>query len=98
MATIKQFEDLQVWQQARVMCTLIQAVCFRTTFKKDFELVRQVNKSSGSCKDNIAEGFERDGNREFIFFLFQKVRLVRLVHLFIAHLTAYMRMNLSLKK
>jgi four helix bundle protein len=69
MATIKQFEDLQVWQQARVMCTLIQAVCFRTTFKKDFELVRQVNKSSGSCKDNIAEGFERDGNREFIHFL-----------------------------
>jgi four helix bundle protein len=69
MGTIKQFEDLEIWQQARELCKLIHVVCKKDDFKKDFELVRQISKSSGSCMDNIAEGFERDGNREFIQFL-----------------------------
>ena len=69
MATLKQFVDLEVWQQARELCKMIFTVCSKENFRKDFELVRQINRSSGSCMDNIAEGFERDGNKEFVQYL-----------------------------
>lgn len=69
MATIEKFEDLSIWQQAREICQRIFEVCGKNGFERDFELVKQINRSSGSCMDNIAEGFERDGNREFVHFL-----------------------------
>lgn len=65
MATITQFEDMEIWQQAREICKDVHSVSSKGTLSKDFELVRQINRSSGSCMDNIAEGFERDGNKEF---------------------------------
>ena len=65
MATITRFEDMEIWQQAREICKDVHSVSSKGTFSKDFELVRQINRSSGSCMDNIAEGFERDGNKEF---------------------------------
>jgi len=69
MATIKSFEDLEVWQLARDLSRDIYELTQTGTFSKDFDLKRQINNSSGSVMDNIAEGFERGGNREFIQFL-----------------------------
>ncbi len=69
MATINRFEDIKAWQQARVLCKLIHTYTLKTEFSRDFRLVGQIKGSSGSIMDNIAEGFERNGNREFIQFL-----------------------------
>ncbi|MBL7971554.1 MAG: four helix bundle protein [Prolixibacteraceae bacterium] len=69
MATISRFEDIKAWQQARELCKLIHGFTMYTGFSKDFRLVGQIKGSSGSIMDNIAEGFERNGNREFIQFL-----------------------------
>ena len=69
MSTITKFEELDVWQKARELCKEIYPIIMRSPFYKDFALRDQVNKSSGSIMDNIAEGFERDGTREFLNFL-----------------------------
>lgn len=69
MATIKQFEDLEIWKEARRLALEIHLICVRTELKNDFRLKSQIKSSSGSVMDNIAEGFERDGNLEFRQFL-----------------------------
>ena len=69
MSTIKMFEDLEVWQLARVLCQEIFVLTQENAFSRDFGLKNQISNSSGSVMDNIAEGFERDGNREFSQFL-----------------------------
>ncbi len=69
MSTIERFEDIKAWQHARELCKQIHAFTLRSDFSKDFRLVSQIKASSGSVMDNIAEGFEREGNREFIQFL-----------------------------
>ncbi|NJY61259.1 four helix bundle protein [Salinimicrobium sp. CDJ15-81-2] len=69
MATVKNFEDLEIWANARVICDDIFKIKQSTDLKTDFQLYNQLNGSSGSIMDNIAEGFERNGNREFIQFL-----------------------------
>ena len=69
MSKVERFEDLKTWQLAREICTMIHKLTLKDHFSKDFKLVGQINGSSGSIMDNIAEGFERDGNREFIQFL-----------------------------
>lgn len=69
MATIHRFENLEVWQKARTLCQAVFELSQNGTFSKDFELRNQISRSSGSTMDNIAEGFERGGNREFIQFL-----------------------------
>ena len=70
MTTINKFEDIIGWQKARVLCKLINTHTQKELFAKDFKLVNQIKSSSGSAMDNIAEGFERAGNKEFIQFLF----------------------------
>ncbi len=69
MATITTFEELGIWQKARELCKEIWALTQKDRFAKDFGLKDQINRSSGSCMDNIAEGFERDGTKEFVQFL-----------------------------
>ena len=69
MATVKNFEDLEIWQEARRLSQEIIAVSKKTDLKSDYRLRDQIKASAGSVMDNIAEGFERDGNREFIQFL-----------------------------
>jgi four helix bundle protein len=69
MATIKKFQDLEVWQLARALNQAIFDLICGDAFVKDYALKDQINRSSGSIMDNIAEGFERGGNREFIQFL-----------------------------
>lgn len=69
MATIERFEDLEIWKKARKLCRLIYAYTQKELFSKDFKLVAQIRNSSGSIMDNIAEGFERGGNREFSQFI-----------------------------
>ena len=69
MATISRFEELEIGQLARKQCKEIFELYSGGSFLKDFELINQINRSSGSVMDNIAEGFERSGNKEFIHFI-----------------------------
>ncbi|HJS54626.1 MAG TPA: four helix bundle protein [Chitinophagaceae bacterium] len=65
MATITRFEDLEIWQLALTRCRDFDLLIETTSLTKDFELRNQMNASSGSVMDCIAESFERSGNSEF---------------------------------
>lgn len=69
MATITRFEDIIAWQKARLLCQRVFELTNRGEFSRDYKLRDQINASSGSVMDNIAEGFERDGKNEFRQFL-----------------------------
>ena len=69
MATVKRFEDLQCWQEARRFVKLVYELTSHERFKKDFELVGQVKKSAVSSMANIAEGFHRNSKKDFMKFL-----------------------------
>lgn len=70
MAKIESFEDLEIWKEARALTNEIYWLTTEGSFMNDYGLQNQIRKSAGSVMDNIAEGFERGGNREFIQFLF----------------------------
>ena len=69
MATIKRFEDLECWQEARKFVRLVYEMVDGNRFKKDFELVGQLKRSAISSMANIAEGFHRNSTKEFMRFL-----------------------------
>lgn len=69
MATIKRFEELECWQEARRFVRLIYKLTKKEMFKKDFELVGQLRRSAISSMANIAEGFHRNSNKDFMKFL-----------------------------
>ncbi|MDR0581913.1 MAG: four helix bundle protein [Prevotellaceae bacterium] len=70
MAKIECFEDFAIWKTAREFCKDIARITNYDAFSKNFRLRDQIHASSGSIMDNIAEGFERSGNKEFIQFLY----------------------------
>jgi four helix bundle protein len=69
MATITQFEDIEAWQLGRELKRRVYACSAQGSFAQDFALKDQIRRAAISVTANIAEGFERGGNREFIQFL-----------------------------
>lgn len=67
--TIRRFEDIQAWQEARVLASEIYRVTNSGDFARDFGLKDQIRRASVSVVSNIAEGFEKDSPREFVRFL-----------------------------
>lgn len=70
MSTIKKFEDIIAWQKSRHLVKFVYELTKLPEFNRDYKFIDQIRSSSGSIMDNIAEGFERGGNKEFIQFLF----------------------------
>jgi four helix bundle protein len=70
MTKIIRFEDLECWQQARVLVQEIYKATKNKEFSKDFRLVGQIQGAAISVMANIAEGFIRKSDKEFIQFLF----------------------------
>ena len=68
--TVTDFEDLIIYQSARALAKDIYAITNTRDFQKDYRFCQQIHASVGSIADNIAEGFERQGNKEFVNFLF----------------------------
>ena len=69
MSKVSKFEELEVWQEARAFAIRIFEITHDAAFPKDFGYINQINNAAGSIMDNIAEGFERNGRKEFIQFL-----------------------------
>ena len=70
MATIKRFEDIISWKEARELNRMIRKLIREKRFENNFSLINQIERAAGSIMDNIAEGFERGGNKELIQFLY----------------------------
>ncbi|MBI2990679.1 MAG: four helix bundle protein [Deltaproteobacteria bacterium] len=67
---VKYFEDLEVWKEGRRLTNRIYDVTEDTRFSRDFGLRDQIRRAAVSVMSNIAEGFERGGNQEFLQFLY----------------------------
>lgn len=70
MGKFSSFEDINSWQRARILNKKIYTLTDTDLFKRDFDLARQIRRSSVSISSNIAEGFERNTDKEFKHFLF----------------------------
>jgi four helix bundle protein len=70
MAVVRDFEELAIFQKARELSKKIYPITQRGEFKYDTRFVQQIRAAVGSIMDNIAEGFERTGNKEFLNFLY----------------------------
>ncbi len=69
MSKIERFEDLEVWQRARKLYRGLARATSSGRFSKDFALRDQTHRAATSIAANLAEGFERGGNKEFLQFL-----------------------------
>lgn len=69
MSRIEKFQDLEAWKKARELTKKIYEVSANESFRKDFALLNQIRRAAISVSSNIAEGFGRDGDKEFIQFL-----------------------------
>ena len=67
---VQDFEDLRIYQQARALGKQVYEITRKSDFRYDTRFVQQIRAAVGSIADNIAEGFERQGNREFLQFLY----------------------------
>ena len=69
MVSINHFEDIEAWKKGREVVKEIYSITKEPRFSRDFALKDQIRRSAISIIANIAEGFERDSNKEFIYFL-----------------------------
>ena len=69
MASIQKFEEIEAWQKGRDLTRQIYRLTAKGGFARDFTLKDQMKRAAISITSNVAEGFERGGNREFIQFL-----------------------------
>ncbi|MDX1947729.1 MAG: four helix bundle protein [Pirellulaceae bacterium] len=66
MARIERFEDIEAWKKSRELNKLIYQATDSGRFAKDYSLKDQIRRASISTMSNIAEGFERGGDQEFV--------------------------------
>ncbi len=64
------FEEIESWKKARVFNKLIYSITQQDNFSKDYDLIKQIRRASVSISSNIAEGFERNTDKEFVYFLY----------------------------
>ena len=67
---VENFEDLAIYQKSCELAKQVYDITRKGEFKFDYRFVQQIRAAAGSVSDNIAEGFERQGNKEFINFLY----------------------------
>ncbi len=70
MGKFKSFEEINSWQKSRMFNKQIYQITENSNFKKDFDFIKQIRRASLSISSNIAEGFERNTDKEFIYFLY----------------------------
>lgn len=70
MSKIEKIEDLIVWQKSRELAKEIYKLTNKGNFSKDYSLKDQIRRAAISVPSNVAEGFGRGGNKEFVQFLF----------------------------
>ena len=70
MSKAEKFEDLAIFQSARNLCKEVYTITKDGEFSRDSRFVQQIHAAAGSIMDNIAEGLERQGNKEFVNFLY----------------------------
>ena len=70
MGRVEKFEDLAIYQKARELAIHAYSITREGEFKYDTRFAQQIRAAAGSVSDNIAEGFERQGNKEFVNFLY----------------------------
>jgi four helix bundle protein len=68
MSKFNSFEEISSWQNARLFNKRIYEITEKEIFKKDYDLTKQIRRASISISSNIAEGFERNTDKEFIYF------------------------------
>ena len=71
---IQRFEEIQAWQEARALASMVYDALERPPFKKDLSLGDQLRRAAISVMANIAEGFGSQSNKEFIRFLYIALR------------------------
>jgi four helix bundle protein len=69
MAKIEKFEDIKSWELAREVTKIVYEISSAEKFSRDFALCNQIRRAAISIMSNIAEGFERNGDKEFVQFL-----------------------------
>jgi len=70
MGKFGSFEEINSWQKSRSLNKKIYLITENESFRRDFDLARQIRRCSVSISSNIAEGFERNTDKEFIHFLY----------------------------